>query len=64
MFTVDVIHCSLQYKKKFCPSIVFPWLTLGMFFSRWQILDMAKNMVCALGIENEPTKHWFYGFLK
>ncbi|KAH3782689.1 hypothetical protein DPMN_160608 [Dreissena polymorpha] len=32
MFTVDVIQCSLEYRMKFCPSIVFPWLTLGMFF--------------------------------
>ncbi|KAH3771505.1 hypothetical protein DPMN_172827 [Dreissena polymorpha] len=23
MFTVDVIQCLLEYKKKFCPSIVF-----------------------------------------
>ncbi|KAH3856024.1 hypothetical protein DPMN_098604 [Dreissena polymorpha] len=37
---------------------------LGYGFSRWQILDMALNMAVALGIENEPTKHWFYGFLK
>ncbi|KAH3782709.1 hypothetical protein DPMN_160628 [Dreissena polymorpha] len=32
MFTVDVIQCLLEYRKKFCPSIVFSWFTLDMFF--------------------------------
>ncbi|KAH3786451.1 hypothetical protein DPMN_164558 [Dreissena polymorpha] len=31
MFTVDVIY-SQEYNKKFCPSIVFPWLTLGIVY--------------------------------
>ncbi|XP_033725380.1 uncharacterized protein LOC117315340 [Pecten maximus] len=37
---------------------------LGYGFTRWQIIEMAKNMCEVVGKENiEPTKHWFYGFL-
>ena len=36
---------------------------LGYGFTRWQVLDMAKNMSEAVGKDTEPTKHWFYGFL-
>ncbi|XP_033728930.1 uncharacterized protein LOC117318038 [Pecten maximus] len=37
---------------------------LGYGFTRWQIIEMAKNMCEVVGKENiEPSKHWFYGFL-
>ena len=36
---------------------------LGYGFTRWQIIDMAKNMCEAVGKDRELTKHWFYGFL-
>ena len=36
---------------------------LGYGFSRWQVLEMAKNMSEAVGRDSEPTKHWFYSFL-
>ena len=37
---------------------------IGYGMTRWQILDMAKNMCEVTGKKNSPTKHWFYGFLK
>ena len=36
---------------------------LGYGYTRWQVLEMAKNMCEVLGKEITPTKHWFYGFL-
>ena len=36
---------------------------LGYGFTRWQIIDTAKNMCEVVGNDSEPTKHWFYGFL-
>ena len=34
-------------------------------YTRWQIMDIAKNMCMVTGKEGkEPSKHWFYGFLK
>ena len=37
---------------------------LGYGFSRWQVLEMAKNMSEAIGRDSEPTKHWFYSFIQ
>ena len=37
---------------------------LGYGFTRWQVLEMAKNMSDAIGKPCELTKHWFYGFLR
>ena len=38
---------------------------IGYGYTRWQIMDMAKNMCMVTGKEGkEPSKHWFYGFLK
>ena len=37
---------------------------LGYGFTTFQIIDTAKNMCEAIGKDIEPTKHWFYGFLK
>ena len=36
---------------------------IGYGFSRWQVLEMAKNMSEAIGGDSEPTKNWFYSFL-
>ena len=35
---------------------------IGYGYTRWQIVDMAKNMCMVTGKEGkEPSKHWFYG---
>ena len=36
---------------------------LGYDFSRWQVLEMTRNMSKAAGRGNEPTKYRFYSFL-